>query len=300
MKRDNRVSSGGFSRDGRFSITNNTNGPKEYSIINTGSRSVYRFFNSGDSAFKVNQVNTTASGVTVEPKNSIDAEISGEVTIRVNRGDTVEGIYDYVETNYVVRNGRYSGKLDLTRSPAIIYGREGSVYRIFNSGEHPFNVKYSGVVSELEPRESHDFVVKGIVQIGTDSQSEVPVSAIYDYLDSSKPIRSGRFKHEVLKPPVAIQHEIINFKQYNGPNKPYLLYRVFNAGEAAIDIVAKSAKTSSKEVVLTTLAADQSYDFGFNATGFPNNGDANKAIWVRSTDHTKPIKGMYEYLGTDT
>lgn len=282
----------GSIRSGRFKITNSTGASKEFLIIKSGSKSVYRFFNSGAKAFKVK----VTSGITVEPKDSIDAEVTGELNVVVDGGDTIEGIYDFVEGNFDVRNGRYSGTFNNTKSPAIIHGREGSLYRIFNSGDDEFQLKYGkagqSVTSVISKRQSHDFVVDGIVQLAVNGSADVEVKAIYDYLEQQKTIRSGRFTLGVADSPTVL-HEIINFSKYS--ESQHLLYRIFNSGDHPIEIVAKKSLTSPTEEVLKTLESEQTFDIGLDKNGF----SSKKVIWVRSTDATKPIDGIYEFLGFD-
>lgn len=292
--------SGGFNRSGRFSFDNTTMGPQSYKIIQTGSKSVYRFFNSGESEFKVKQKGATGTGVTIESKNSFDAEVSGEVEVIVKQGVKVEGIYDFVESNFSVRNGRYKGTVTSTKKPTLIMAppltaRPRSVYRIFNSGAAAFNVIYgaaSDVTATIDVRQSYDFIVEGVVQLAPVGTEDTPVKAIYDSLDASKPIRSGRFKRRVADNPGDL-HEIINFTKYD--RTPFLMYRIFNSGKNSLQVVAQS-ETHLETVLNEDLAENQAFDFGFNGNGIND----NKRILVRSLSATAPIEGIYEFLGFDS
>lgn len=285
----------GSIRSGRFKITNSTGAADDFLIIKTVKESVYRFFNSGSKSFTV-KVSTSIS-IVVESKDSIDVEVTGDLHIEVANGDTVEGIYDFVEGNFDVRNGRFSGSFNDSKSPEIIRGRVGSLYRVFNSGDDDFRIKYGNLAnpttSKISKRQSHDFVVDGIVRLEVDSTTDVKVNAIYDYLEPGKAIRSGRFKRELADSPDVL-HEIINFSKFTTPKK-VLLYRIFNSGDHPIDIVAKASLASPTQIVLTTLEREQSFDVGLDNGGF----SGHKVVWVRSTAANKPIEGIYEFLGFD-
>ncbi len=279
-------------RSGRFTITNPGMAAQAFTVINSGSNPVYRFFNSGASTFKIKRNGSAGGGIPVDPKNSIDAEVKNEIVVIVEPSETVEGIYDYVETRTKVRNGRFSSRITNTKSPTIIFGRSGSFYRIFNSGDVDFLLT-NGIspAVALSPRQSLDIVVEGVVKIGTSSATPVKVEAIYDYLAVDKAIRSGRFKRRSNQSPASF-HQIVDFREYDESN-PYAMYRIYNSGDNEFEIIAQGGGMG--DVLLKTLGADQSFDFGFNRQGF----DANKTISVRSTDATKGIEGIYEFLGFD-
>ncbi len=286
-------------RSGRFKIKNTTTNSAESVLIHHKTRSVYRFFNSGEKPFQLKQ-NLGGGQKTVEAKNSIDFELrpdKGELILVVGAGETAQGMYDFVESSRDVRNGRFSLEmLNSTSAATIIFGRDRTLYRVFNSGEFPFKLKNGSNAAVIVPsKQSLDIVVKGNVKISTDSSTAILTEAIYDIVTDSKPIRSGRFNRRANETPNEF-HEIIDFREHDDLSL-YLLYRILNSGDEDIEIVAREdpGKADGEQTIFT-LPKKQTFDFSINHDGF----DLRKTIGVRSTGANKAIKGIYEFLGNDT
>ncbi|WP_417849249.1 hypothetical protein [Thalassoglobus sp.] len=285
-------------RSGRFKIKNTTTNSAESVLIHHKTRSVYRFFNSGEKPFQLKQ-NLGGGQKTVEAKNSIDFELrpdKGELILVVGAGETAQGMYDFVESSRDVRNGRFSLEMSNSTSAAtIIFGRDRTLYRVFNSGKVPFKLKNGSNAAVVVPsKQSLDIVVEGNVKISTNSTTAILAEAIYDIVTDSKPIRSGRFNRRASGTPNEF-HQIIDIRDLGA--SPYLLYRILNSGDEDIEIVArKDPSDSAEEQIIFTLPKKQSFDFGIDEEGF----DSRKTIGVRSTGANKAIKGIYEFLGNDT
>ncbi len=155
-----------------------------------------------------------------------------------------------------IRSGRFRVKVaDITNPFTIIEGRAGAFYRIFNSGATNFVVK-SGVADPatvtLMPRYSLDVAVGDEVQITAENNNDV-VEGIYDFLDSLKPVRSGRFMLGAGDGAMA-SVKIIDLQGGLGSSET-AWYRIFNSGEKII-AHCTNANGSSRNSI-----SDQSFDF---------------------------------------
>jgi hypothetical protein len=126
-----------------------------------------------------------------------------------------------------IRSGRFKGSATGPGIP-IIAGKDG-LFRIYNAGEaaadafdiHP---QQSGGVVHLPPECSIDVDVSNVCRI----VSANPVKGMYDYLDSSRPVRSGRFKGDA-----ATAAKIV---QWTMTGSVARAYRILNSGDAVITV----------------------------------------------------------------
>ena len=183
-----------------------------------------------------------------------------------------------------IRSGRFTGDASGV-GITIVSGRPGAFYRIFNSGNHSFEVHASSSHTTLGKAMSLDVVVVNndiVIKAGTG----VVVEGIYEYLDGRDPIRSGRFKLETAP---SERHKVIDLS-VSGP-KPKAFYRVFNSGVKSFKVIASNKVVD--EVLIEELRPAQSSDFAI---------DSKRDIYVvphASTD-PYPIEGIYDFLGTST
>jgi hypothetical protein len=197
-----------------------------------------------------------------------------------------------------IRSGRFKSD-DATGSdsdPAndgriqIIEGRGGAFYRIVNSGRHPFTIRVSGGGSsttiELAPTFSLD--IGGANRVRIETSTAVPIEGVYEYLNTERPIRSGRFKLE-LAPDAA--HKIIDLAVGSGSGQiPTAYYRIFNSGE--VDFKVWRGEGNSANDIGRVRPGD-SLDFAVR-------GNGSKDIHIRRMEgatHTVVVDGIYEFLG---
>ncbi len=163
-------------------------------IINAKNGAFYRIFNSGGSDFDVKA--KTGAGIPRRPKFSLDFAVDGEVWVTGTVGDTIEGIYEYLDSQAPVRSGRFKIKkvvdgdgntvVDPTAEHKIIAlgGGKSAWYRIFNSGVHDIILGYSpGDPKILKNEQSFDFEVGYKREITVESEHiDKPIEGIYDFL----------------------------------------------------------------------------------------------------------------------
>jgi len=265
-------------RSGRFKVD------VASTIILGRSGAPYRIFNSGDAAFTVDAGDGNAVALPIAC--SRDVVVDGSVTIAPVGAVTVEGIYDYLGPPDSVRSGRFKGDASGTAGIPIIQSRYGTIYRIFNSGDNPFDVHGGGKsTTPLKPTFSLDVVLNDNVVIKTTAAGEV--EGIYDCLDVQSTIRSGRFKLKTAPAAGDPKHKIIDFTKAG--QKPEAYYRVFNSGGESFQ-VWEGNPTSPSSNQLGAVASGQSLDFEI--------GDGpRRDIYVDAT--AWPIDGIYEFLGLE-
>lgn len=93
-----------------------------------------------------------------------------------------------------IRSGRFKIATALT-AQKVVLGRAGALYRILNSGEHAFTISDGVNTVSLDKRLSIDIAVSSNLSI--ESGADVPVEGMYEYLDTDRRIRSGRFPEGV-------------------------------------------------------------------------------------------------------
>jgi hypothetical protein len=179
-----------------------------------------------------------------------------------------------------IRAGRFTSA-DARSGITIVDGRKGAFYRILNSGEKDFTVDVGNgpnPTTELKPTHSLDVAVTLKIIIST--QMAVPIEGIYDYLNTERPIRSGRF-NIVLN--AADRYKIIDIAHGGGGAKA-AYYRIFNSGTAPIEVRRATGSP------LIELRPDQSFDFEITSGGA-------RDIYINPTADATQIEGIYDFLG---
>lgn len=186
-------------RSGRFKFTVGGPGSEQVIIKSSKSGTFYRIFNSGRKDFIVK--NGGKDPWSLAPTFSLDLVVDQVVAITGNANEEVEGIYEYLDNQIVgqtLRSGRFSFKdpnapppkhkiIDLTHATPI-----GAYYRIFNSGDAPFELWLDEPAAGKDPlasiarEQSLDFE---IVKTGSAKDIWVagtpPFEGIYDFLGMS-------------------------------------------------------------------------------------------------------------------
>jgi hypothetical protein len=260
-------------RSGRFKGDASGNGIKI--IMARSVDAAHRIFNSGTRPFEVHAGH--ADPAKLDPTCSLDVLVKNkkEVVIKSDTAKEVEGIYDFLDTRGSTRSGRFTGDASGTGITILqgIQGSEKRFYRIFNSGQDPFEVHGGGKgATTLGPTFSLDVIVNGDVVIKTASAGTV--EGIYDRLDTAGSVRSGRFN---LKKAPTTNHKIIDLDT-SGP-KAEVFYRIFNSGDNPFTVLAAAQE-------LVELGPAQSFDFGVGQ---------KRDIYVAADAY--PIEGIYEFLG---
>ncbi|MEW4528440.1 hypothetical protein [Maioricimonas sp. JC845] len=178
-----------------------------------------------------------------------------------------------------IRSGRFK-IATATTAQKVVLGRAGALYRILNSGEHAFTISDGVNTVSLDKRLSIDIAVSSNLSI--ESGADVPVEGMYEYLDTDRRIRSGRFRKELAT--TAEKHRIIDLRGGgSGMAKPTVYYRIFNSGEEPFSVVGGTT-------VVAEVAPEQSLDFEIPGTG-------PRDVYVRAIANSKEIEGIYDYLG---
>jgi hypothetical protein len=108
----------------------------------------------------------------------------------------------------------------------------------------------------------------------------VPIEGIYDYLNTERPIRSGRFNKTLL---ATDWHKIIELNRGAGAGGPlFAYYRILNSAEGILKVRSGNAGTPVE------LQPGQSFDFEIE----PGVRD----IYV-SPKVSGKIEGIYDFLG---
>lgn len=189
-----------------------------------------------------------------------------------------------------IRSGRFQASISNADEPiTIVKGRTDVFYRVFNSspvGGAVFKLHY-GTNEEwpIKPTFSLDVVVANSLQVSTDSGTPVEVEGIYEYLDTQRETRSGRFRLRTADNPVN-KHKIISTQS---GEKAY--YRIFNSGDYPFKVWDGTNNVLGQDGMGNDrlLQIGQSVDF---------EAGANKDFYVNSPAG-KEISGIYDFLGTD-
>ena len=188
-----------------------------------------------------------------------------------------------------IRSGRFKTD-DATDGIVIIKAqRAGVFYRIMNSGQEDFNVDAGGGLNQpVKPGYSIDVVVSTRVQIETDDPVEI--EGVYEYLNTDRPIRSGRFRNKLAADG---KHKIIDLN-VSGGQKPIVYYRIFNSGENDFEVWSGD-NFSQDDNKIATVKPDQSFDFEIS-----NQSGAKRDIFVKplgTATEEQTIEGIYDFLG---
>ena len=147
----------------------------------------YRFFNAGTDTVQIDD--DTAAPIDLLPKCSIDANFQNAT---VNGG---KGFYEQVRLIELQRIGRctFVATQD-NEEHLIVKNASDEFYRVLNSGSNLFKLSIDGTVLPVGPGMSLDFLPSEgheikVIAPSTDDE----VEAIYDKLDRSVDVRSGRF-----------------------------------------------------------------------------------------------------------
>jgi len=184
-----------------------------------------------------------------------------------------------------IRSGRFKVELASAGEIRIVKGRSGAFYRIFNSGEDAFSVTAGAPDSTtLEKGFSLDVAVFDEVVVSTSGKAVV--EGIYDYVDTQRPIRSGRFR---LKSAPASHHKIIDLRHSGQKRRAF--YRIFNSGEKnAFNVMVDGVLCPYPAAPDKGLDPNQSLDFEV--------GYGSRDVYVVAVDQY-PIEGIYEFLGVE-
>lgn len=175
---------GDASRSGRF--MGNASGDGMTIILGRRSGTFYRIFNSGKENFEVH----VGSSVTLlAPTLSLDVVVDEDVVIKRSDSKQVEGIYEYLDAQSLVRSGRFNLKAPAAAHKIIDLNATSATpeafYRIFNSGDKNFKVQEAGVkLAELAKEQSFDFAVANKRDITVVATQGYPIEGIYDFLGS--------------------------------------------------------------------------------------------------------------------
>jgi hypothetical protein len=193
-----------------------------------------------------------------------------------------------------IRSGRFKYLSFPNTGISIVVGRTGAYYRIFNSADvGTSNTDFNVVVGSnpqtatstlLKPGFSLDVVVDG--RIAINATAGAAIEGIYEYLDSANTEGAGRSGRFNIKTNAANKHKIIDLRIGGQKKKAY--YRIFNSGDNPINLFEGDGAASPFAV----LNPAQSFDFEVNDSG------SKQDIWVNSAANTKPISGIYDFLGT--
>jgi hypothetical protein len=264
-------------RSGRIKAENSA-GSLSLPIVKRGGD--YRIFNSGDADFNV--VPDGGTPIPLRQKCAVDAHVSSSITVERSAAGAVEGTYDIVGVARSIRGGRFKASVNTTTGITIAFDRGVNMYRILNSGKNDFKVNFQGTNVTVRQRHSIDVAAGASITItNAAATGSANVQGIYDFLDVSNEIRSGRFKIKkdaAAVPPIdpINPHPIINTT-----GAAAVGYRIFNTGENPI-VILEGATT------IHTLNPDESLDFKVSAA---------REIFVKSTASNKPIEGIFDYLG---
>lgn len=135
-------------RGGRFKIAENS----ELKIVHGRALSRYRIYNTGtdeqDDQLKV--VGSPTNNIPVKDGSSLDIVATGD-EVKIVAVKPVEGIYEILGTESPMRPGRFKVLKADAASPRVIVDMNvasqttpKAIYRIFNSGKHPFTVQSGG------------------------------------------------------------------------------------------------------------------------------------------------------------
>lgn len=273
-------------RSGRFK------GPDPaQAIISTVGPQNYRVFNTGDDKFTV-VINPGNTRIVVRKQCSADIRVPASSSVVITDFDDpvmpaepatppekIEGVYDLIGAEVAVRSGRFKSKLSNSKPIELIKRRAAILYRVFNTGERAFYFN-EDTTTAVPPKCSRDLALNSNAIFKIKSANDQLISGVYDSLDETGPIRSGRFEFTEQNP--AIEHLLIDLSSADGD----YVYRVTNAGDEPFDVYAPGA------VKLATLKRNQSFDFQISS-----DSAANLKITVKGAAN-KTITGIYDFLGT--
>ncbi|AMV18837.1 hypothetical protein [Planctomyces sp. SH-PL14] len=191
--------------------------------------------------------------------------------------------------------GPRGGRFRTNTTIPLVFGREGARYRIFNTGDAPFDVTTANnamgnpiLVSILNGC-SIDLLIKDAA-IGLKVVPSGNAEGVYEIIQPDAEIRPGRLK--VRQASAATEQLVISMlPQVNTTTTPKALYRFFNAGKNEFKVIMRTAATAVEH----SLGADQSIDFEVPGTG------AHRTVSVLGLaggggGMPKPYEASYEHL----
>lgn len=136
---------GNDGRSGRFKVSAAA-AATTTKISGTGVRDrIYRLFNSGDKAFKLNN----DASLSVPQYCSLDVFVSDstELVVVSNAGEAVQGVYDLLIKDIELRSGRFKKDANLKIVDFSSANPGSWAYRVYNSGANPFSVAGNRVLA---------------------------------------------------------------------------------------------------------------------------------------------------------
>ncbi|MCA8995573.1 MAG: hypothetical protein KDA80_01250 [Planctomycetaceae bacterium] len=184
------------------------------------------------------------------------------------------------------RNGRFQRPSGTAGGefPIVVAGKDADVYRVFNSGDIDFVVKYkkNNTPEEVtvQPRCAVDVTLEGDLKISFAGPipANQQLEGIYDLVGSDREVRSGRFK--------AFINDTNPLEVVVGKSNDFY-YRILNSGDNAFDVITKSG---ANPTTVATLAPTLSLDVTLQRT---------LTISTNSTDDIL-VEGIYETLGAES
>lgn len=271
---------------------------KDQKVIVVRDPTAYRIFNTGQFAFKVMVVDgsgATTQLATIDKRSSADIKVPDARAILIqavaaDKQDSIEGLYDLLDTTSPVRSGHFKSKTP-TSPVTIARNRRGKLYRVYNSGEVAFTVKQGTVAAndrEVQPGCSLDLYLAA-PEISVTRSDNTLMSGVYDLLQESNPVRSGRFAIPKATSPVS--QLIIDFLNAPaGGNDVVHQFRVTNGGDTPFVVLRDGqsvlGQASNVDIPLLT---DQSVDFQIAQSELSQ-------IVVKGAAN-EPFTGIYDYLG---
>lgn len=183
------------------------------------------------------------------------------------------------------RSGRFNKNAE---NATLVDGRANVFYRVFNSApfdpDHPttnqISVKYgngNGKSVMLLPTFSVDVFLENTLEVN----GLQVVQGMYDVLSESAEVRSGRFKTRGQMNKADLIPVVV------GPSGKFAgVYRVFNSGDSDFQLVAKKGNGAATNIG-DPIEPNQSMDFVSHK---------NEDVFVKATDSTKYIEGIYEFI----
>lgn len=252
-------------------------------IIQVEEDTDYRILNAGEVPFTLS-VTGLASTLTVSKNCAVDVKVptGGQVTVNGAALSEIEGVFDILSDDAPGRSGRFKGAGTDSAPIAIIQGRAGTVYRIFNAGEQSFALRTaSGDSAPLDRQCSRDVLVTDDT-LSARRADNLLISGVFDAVGQHPSLRSGRFR---VLDGVAAEHDIIDRRGGIG-GRPQR-YRISNAGDNPFIVRGQRGMTMTDVV---TLSRDQSIDLHVR-------GSVNARVSVIASANNSLITGIYDYLG---
>lgn len=126
-----------------------------------------------------------------------------------------------------LRSGRFVADIVAGTPLTIVQSDTPAAYRVLNSGQTSFKVIISGTTEVIVAEDCSVDCHGTTLAIDSPDGTNVKVSGVFDRIRQNTDIRSGRFKSGAMAPadPITLVQ-----------NRGQQIYRVFNAGDAAINV----------------------------------------------------------------